>query len=579
MSLATNSKKWKLVLCCTLTITLWACGQHRQSEQAADREGDARPAQVVLPELAPVSPQKAQQRPMAMVADARLEGKSYRLSSGIPVRPGPGSYPVNHDEYQHIKESGFKDPGITPLSTFGLDVSTAAYSNIRRFIRDGVLPPVDAVRLEEMVNYFDYPVASSNDQETLSIHGELAASPWSPDHQLAMVQLRAKDVAENERQPNRFVFLIDTSGSMHGPDRLPLLKRAFLALVEELDGDDRVAIVAYAGSAGVVLPSVSGLEKTAISQALSNLQSGGATAGQAGIQQAYQLARSQFDPKANNRVILATDGDFNVGLRNTGELVKLIGQQRDSGIFLTILGFGRGNLGDARMHQIADSGDGNYYYIDSELEARRVLVSKLQQSLVTVARDVKLQVEFNPRHVAKYRLLGYESRRMAAEDFRNDKKDAGEVGAGQVVTALYEIIPRSQEAGDKPGDLRYQQRQPSGDGKAELMQVSLRYRPLDGGKTRELSHRLQTTAQLGQASSNLNWAAAVAEFALLLKDSEYKGRAKLQNLLARAEQLAQSADPQQREQQREFVSLVRQAILLQNAKPEQAAVPMLRPDY
>ncbi|USA43952.1 von Willebrand factor type A domain-containing protein [Spongiibacter taiwanensis] len=468
------------------------------------------------------------------------------------------SVPVSGDRYETLLESGYRDPILSPLSTFALDVDTASYSLLRRFLNDGNLPPSEAVRIEELLNYFDYPATLATGGEQLSITTEVIAAPWNPTNKLAMVQLRAA-MRETER-PNRFVFLIDTSGSMQGGDRLPLLKKAFMGLVEQMSAADRIAIVTYAGSAGVALASTSGGDKNTILRSLQSLRSGGSTAGGAGIEQAYQLARQQFSPDANNRVILATDGDFNVGPRSSDALIKLIESQRDGGIFLTVLGFGQGNLGDGPMNRLAQHGDGNYFYIDSELEARRVLVEKLQQSLMTVAKDVKLQVEFNPGTVGQYRLLGYETRRMAAEDFRDDTKDAGDVGAGQVVTALYEIVSKAGEQ-QTGSDLRYQQRALVDPSRNELMAVHLRYRAPQGGPAKELSTIVDDRLS-ERPSANVQWAAAVAEFGLLLSDSKYRAEAAYASVIERAAQLAAQSTGAAGERKREFVSLARLASLL-----------------
>lgn len=497
---------------------------------------------------------------------AQLRAMSYARPSVMPGSVGTVS--PSGDQYETLYEGGYRDPLLSPLSTFGLDVDTASYSNMRRHIQSGQLPPADALRLEELLNYFDYPLPTVSGEHPVALHTSLGAAPWDSTKKLAMVQVKARDLDDRQARPNRFVFLVDTSGSMRGEDRLPLLKKAFLALTERLDADDRVAIVTYAGSAGVALPAVSGKDKTAIYRALQSLESGGSTAGAQGILTAYQLARAQFDPNANNRVILATDGDFNVGPRRTGDLVELIEQHRDQGIYLTVLGFGHGNLGDGRMNRIAGHGDGNYYYIDSELEARRVLVDKLQRSLTTVAKDVKIQVEFNPRQVAAYRLLGYQTRRLAAEDFKDDRKDAGDLGAGQVVSALYEIQPG--QAGEKATALRYQQGRRANTGRSdELMWVKLRYRSPAGGASREISSVLKEGDS--QESDNLRWAATVAELGLLLKDSEFRGQASYSGVIRRAEALLEnSRGGAEVGLRREFVGLARQAELLWQRRADSA---------
>lgn len=481
----------------------------------------------------------------------------------LPPAPPPQHY--NREGYQLITENRFHDPQLSPLSTFGLDVDTAAYSNLRRFINQGRLPPADAVRIEELVNYFDYDHAAPTGEHPVSVSTELGRAPWNPDHYLAMVGVRAQAVAAAVQPAKRLVFLIDTSGSMNQADKLPLLRRSFAALVEQLGADDRVAIVTYAGSAGLALASTDGRNKEAIYRALNELRAGGSTAGAQGIELAYQIARQQFDEHGNNRVILATDGDFNVGPSSDGELVRMIQARRDQGIFLTVLGFGQGNLQDGKMHQIADHGNGNYYYIDTDLEARRVLSDKLSGTLLTVAKDVKLQVEFNPATVASYRLIGYESRQLAAEDFVDDRKDAGELGAGHTVTALYEIVP-VQGASRSAVELRYQAGRsystPDADG--ELMQVKTRYKMPDQSRSLALpAQQISIRALAAAPSADWQWASTVAEFGMLLRASEHRGQASYSRVLSRAERLAVTA---QDDLAREFVGLVRQAKVLAQAR-------------
>ena len=562
-------------------IALVAC-QHHQDHQAEHYKrpvvGEVRTTEVIQTEADDQSASGSgkrltgELRPEAIAvapkasSPAQLRAMSYARPSVMPGSVGAVS--PSGDQYETLYEGGYRDPLLSPLSTFGLDVDTASYNNMRRHIQSGQLPPADALRLEELLNYFDYPLPTVSGEHPVALHTSLGAAPWDSTKKLAMVQVKARDLDDRQARPNRFVFLVDTSGSMRGEDRLPLLKKAFLALTERLDADDRVAIVTYAGSAGVALPAVSGKDKTAIYRALQSLESGGSTAGAQGILTAYQLARAQFDPNANNRVILATDGDFNVGPRRTGDLVELIEQHRDQGIYLTVLGFGHGNLGDGRMNRIAGHGDGNYYYIDSELEARRVLVDKLQRSLTTVAKDVKIQVEFNPRQVAAYRLLGYQTRRLAAEDFKDDRKDAGDLGAGQVVTALYEIQPG--QAGEVATALRYQQGRRANTGRSdELMWVKLRYRSPAGGTSREISSVLKEGDS--QESDNLRWAATVAELGLLLKDSEFRGQASYSGVIRRAEALLEnSRGGAEDDLRRGFVGLARQADLLWQRRADSA---------
>ena len=347
----------------------------------------------------------------------------------------------NTEEYGRITENDFLEAVNHPLSTFSIDVDTASYSNVRRFLNQGQLPPADAVRIEELINYFKYDYPQPEGDHPFSITTELATCPWEPAHKLIHIGLQGKRIPLANAPANNLVFLIDTSGSMDEPDKLPLLKSAFKLLTDQLREQDHVAIVVYAGAAGLVLPATSGSDKKTILSAIDKLEAGGSTAGGAGINLAYEVARRSFIPTANNRVILATDGDFNVGVSSDGELLRLIERERESGVFLTVLGFGTGNIKDSKMELLADQGNANYAYVDTIREARKVLVSELGGTLNTIAKDVKIQVEFNPANVQAYRLIGYENRLMRAEEFNDDKKDAGELGAGHSVTALYEIIP------------------------------------------------------------------------------------------------------------------------------------------
>lgn len=431
------------------------------------------------------------------------------------------------ERYNRIEESGYKHAFKTPLSTFSSDVDTAAYSNVRRFLQDGHLPPKDAVRIEELLNYFRYDDPAPQGEHPLAIAAEVARCPWDSDHKLARIALRTADIAVADLPPASLTFLLDVSGSMHSPDKLPLLQQAFSLLVDQLRPQDSVAIVVYAGAAGVVLDPTPGDHKHTILQALERLRAGGSTAGAAGIRTAYELARRSFRKSGSNRVILATDGDFNVGVSNDDELIQLIERERESGVFLTVMGFGTGNLQDAKMEQLADHGNGQYLYIDSALEARRALVEQIGGTLVTVAKDVKIQVEFNPERVRRYRLIGYENRLLKDEDFANDKKDAGDMGAGHSFVALYEIVPTGAPPDEEP--LRYQPDKaepPAPPKSAELLFVKVRYKQPDAHESRKLEVPLHDAdVPVEQASANLRWAAAVAAYGLLLRDSGYKGDA------------------------------------------------------
>jgi Ca-activated chloride channel family protein len=436
----------------------------------------------------------------------------------------------NTAAYTQIVENEYQKVVEHPLSTFSIDVDGASYANIRRFLSQNQLPPKDAVRLEEMINYFHYDYPEPEGSQPFSITTEQAACPWEPQHQLVRIGLKGKSVAKADLPPNNLVFLIDSSGSMMVPDRLPLLKQAFRLLVEQLRPQDRVAIVAYAGQAGLVLPSTPGDQKTRILDAIDALEAGGSTAGGAGIELAYQVAAESFMKKGNNRVILATDGDFNVGTTSDGELVRLIEQKRESGVFLTALGVGDDNYKDAKMKALADHGNGNYYYLDDLLEAKRVFVQQMGGTLLTIAKDVKLQIEFNPARVHAYRLIGYESRLLKAEDFNNDKKDAGELGAGHTVTALYEVIPDDGRAFVPDVDpLKYQKTSPrdvspEDAASREILTVKFRYKEPTGQTSKLITQSLlDQDRSWSQASEDLRFAAAAAGFGMVLRDSQFKG--------------------------------------------------------
>ncbi|MEQ9266793.1 MAG: von Willebrand factor type A domain-containing protein [Balneolaceae bacterium] len=435
----------------------------------------------------------------------------------------------NNEQYDAISENIYKWAKQTPLSTFSIDVDAASYSNVRRMIMDGALPPVDAVRVEEMINYFTYDYSQPINGHPFSVETEVAPAPWNPSHQLVQIGIQGEQVDADNLPPSNLVFLLDVSGSMGSHDKLPLLKKGFKLLVNQLREEDYVSIVVYAGSSGLVLPPTSGYEKETILEALDRLQSGGSTAGAQGIKQAYDIALKNFREDANNRVILATDGDFNVGVSSDKALVKLIEEKRDHGIFLSVLGFGTGNLKDSKMEKIADHGNGNYYYIDNLLEAKKVLVSEMGGTLHTIAKDVKIQVEFNPANVQAYRLIGYENRLLADEDFNDDKKDAGELGSGHTVTALYEVVPvgATIDSGLLDVDpLKYQTpKTPTKGLSDEIMTVKLRYKEPQGDDSKLITHVIKTTEVSETLSENLSFSAAVASFGMLLRDSKFKGDA------------------------------------------------------
>ncbi len=454
----------------------------------------------------------------------QLRGVS-TLSIASPTPSGFYGYP-NSEEYAEISENTFKWATKTPLSTFSIDVDGASYSNVRRMIMDGRLPVKDAVRVEELINYFNYDYENPIGEHPFSVNTEVGKAPWNPDHQLVQIGIQGEKVEADNLPPSNLVFLLDVSGSMNYHDKLPLLKKGFKLLTNQLREEDYVSIVVYAGSSGLVLPPTSGADKETILEALNKLNAGGSTAGAAGIKQAYQVAKEHFRKDGNNRVILATDGDFNVGVSNNGELVDLIEEKRDEGIFLSVLGFGTGNLKDSKMEQIANNGNGNYYYIDNLLEAKKVLVSEMGGTLHTIAKDVKIQVEFNPQNVKAYRLIGYENRLLADEDFNNDKKDAGELGSGHTVTALYEVIPHGVDIDSSLSDidpLKYQTPTTPVNGfNDELMTVKLRYKQPDGDKSQLLTQVIKRSER-SELSENLKFASSVASFGMLLRDSKFKG--------------------------------------------------------
>ena len=470
----------------------------------------------------------------------------------------------NTEEYDRIYENRFKDASQNPLSTFSIDVDTASYSNVRRFIIGNQLPPKDAVRIEEMINYFSYDYPQPDGEHPFSIITEISECPWNPHNRLIHIGLQGESLDVNDLNPCNLVFLIDTSGSMSAHNKLPLLKRAFRLLLDELNEEDRVAIVAYAGSAGLVLPSTPASKKERILEAIDNFQARGTTAGGAGIKLAYEIAKENLIMGGNNRVILATDGDFNVGVSSTSELVRLIEDKRKNDIYLTICGFGMGNYKDGRMEQISNAGNGNYFYIDNIQEAEKVFVTEMRATLFTIAKDVKIQIEFNPVKVKAYRLVGYENRIMASEDFEDDMKDAGELGAGHTVTALYEIIPTdSIQEVRKTGELKYQENTIKAEASIsnEIMTVKFRYkRP--GEEVSRLIEKPVTDADmaLDDSSENFRFSAAVAVFGMILRDSDYKGDFTYEDVIT----LAKDSRGEDRNGYRgEFIRLVKTCALLE----------------
>ncbi len=456
------------------------------------------------------------------VSGIRIRGMASMKSSGNYYQP---EQDFNTEGYSAIHENGFKSPLREPLSTFSIDVDAASYSNVRRFITEGQKPVPDAVRVEEMINYFDYDYPQPKDGHPFSIVYELGDCPWNNNNKLLHIGLQGEKMETEEVPPSNLVFLLDVSGSMDMPNKLPLLIKAMKLLVSQLRAEDRVAIVVYAGSSGLVLPSTPGNQKERINAALERLRAGGSTAGSAGLKLAYQTAEENFMKDGNNRIILATDGDFNVGPSSNAEMERMIETYRNKGIFISVTGFGMGNYKDDKMEIIADKGNGNYAYIDNLMEAKKVFINEFSSTLYTIAKDVKIQIEFNPAYVKEYRLVGYENRLLNEEDFDDDKKDAGEMGAGHTVTALYEIVP-AKDRSDQARRLQYQQSDvlPDATGNNELATIKFRYKRPESDRSVLMVKTIPHTAlPLGQTSNNFRFSAAVAGFGMLLRNSEYKG--------------------------------------------------------
>ena len=511
-------------------------------------------------------------------------GGGFKLNHAVEAEFGivsdinPGSF--NTEAYDRVVDNPFLDVVQNPLSTFSIDVDTASYSNVRRFLSRGQRPPKDAVRIEEMVNYFpyDYEPPAKDAKEPFATDVEVADCPWRPEHRLVRVAIKGKEIRADKRPASNLVFLLDVSGSMQPANRLPMVKRSMRMLLDQLNGEDRVAIVVYAGSSGLVLPSTqcSAGAKQGILHAIETLSAGGSTNGEQGIQLAYSVARQNFIEGGTNRVILCTDGDFNVGVTNEGDLTRLIEEKAKSGVFLSVLGYGMGNLKDSMMEKLADKGNGNYAYIDTIGEAKKVLVEQMSGTLVTIAKDVKIQVEFNPAAVASYRLIGYENRLLAKEDFNDDKKDAGEIGASHAVTALYEVVPAGTAAkgaaDERPSvdPLKYQKpAQPAatatattttaaGGHSGELLTLKLRYKQPDGDTSALIETPVKDAGQtFAKASRDFKFASSVAAFGMILRESPHKGRATYGAVLEWAEDGLAGKD--RSGYRNEFVELVKRA--------------------
>ena len=502
----------------------------------------------------------------------RHPGRYAKQSHYNPAPAYEGSMVQHNTEgYSTIHENGFKDVTHYPLSTFSIDVDRASYSNVRRFLNMGQLPPKDAVRIEEMINYFNYDYPEPKGKHPFSVYTEISRCPWNESHQLLHIGLKGKSIDKSELPASNLVLLIDVSGSMSAANKLPLLKQAFRMLVNELRPEDRVAMVVYAGAAGLVLESTPGSRKEEIIAALDRLQSGGSTAGGAGLKLAYKVAQENYIEEGNNRIILATDGDFNVGASSNAEMERMIEEKREHGVFMTVLGFGMGNYKDDKMEIIADKGNGNYAYIDNIQEARKVFITEFGGTLFTIAKDVKFQIEFNPARVKGYRLVGYENRLLNDEDFNDDTKDAGEMGAGHTVTALYELIPAGSNESLKSIDpLKYQSSREKqkasakvkADLSAELMTVKLRYKQPDGNTSTKVEIPVKgKVLDLDETSDNFRFSAAIAEFGLILRDSRYREEATIEQVIA----LAKGARGDDEEGYRsEFLKLVKLADTLKD---------------
>ena len=500
----------------------------------------------------------AESMPIRKIRAKKDQAVGYSMDNNVSsgyYMPSPTRENFNTESYSAITENDFKNVKTNPLSTFSIDVDAASYSNMRRFINNGQNPPADAVRIEEMINYFSYDYPQPKDEHPFSITTEVSDCPWNENNKLIHIGLQGKKIDRSELPSSNLVFLLDVSGSMSAPNKLPLLKKSFNLLVDNLSEEDRVAIVVYAGAAGLVLPSTAGNNKETIMNALNNLNAGGSTAGGAGIKLAYKVAQENFIKGGNNRIILATDGDFNIGASSDGEMTRLIEEKRKSGVYLTCLGFGMGNYKDSKMETLADKGNGNYAYIDNILEAKKVLVTEMGGTMFTIAKDVKLQLEFNPHKIASYKLIGYENRLLNEEDFNDDTKDAGELGAGHTVTALYEVVLKGSGNVPSVDPLRYQEAKQSEKASSkELLTVKFRYKkPEEDQSNLIVNHLMDKQVALSKTSNNFRFSAAVAEFGMLLRNSKYKANASYQQVIRLAKNSKGKDDNGYRA---EFISLV-----------------------
>lgn len=556
-------------------------------DRAEPMEEEAEADEIALPEVAaPTSAPAAAEKSMGLMGGKKGGGPALRRkSSGTrpspsrqppgkwaeppPPRPKPEAKPKDTagEGYDHVAENDFIAVADDPRSTFSIDVDTASYSNIRRYLEGGSMPPPEAVRVEEMINYFSYNYESPIGTGPFSINTEVSGTPWNEDSLLVSVGLQGQRIDMSEVGARNLVFLLDVSGSMNNADKLPLLKQGLGMLVNNLRDNDRVSIVVYAGASGVVLEPTMGNDKPRIMEALQRLQAGGSTNGGDGIKLAYKMASKNFEKDGINRVILATDGDFNVGVTNRTELVELIEDKRKSGVFLSVLGFGTGNMQDSTMEMLADKGNGNYAYIDNKAEARKVLVEEAGGTLVTIAKDVKIQVEFNPAEVENYRLIGYENRKLAHADFNDDTKDAGEIGAGHSVTALYEVTPKGSSTKSATDKLKYQDKSElSAAAKSgELLTVKVRYKKPNGNKSKLISLPVSGDDRgIRNTTKDYRFAAAVAQFGMILRHSKYKGSANYDEVLKLA---GESLGSDRHGHRKAFLALVKKAKSIQKSDP------------
>ena len=547
--------KTNVSLCIAAALMVAACGDPSHRHNSGEK------VSVINSTPDEVTPDEVIEEDVEITAnEAALMEPSANATSKMILSSPPQQR--NAETYKEIKENSFVAVAQQPVTTFSADVDRAAYANVRRIIGYGQIPPKDAVRIEEMVNYFDYdyPAPEEGSASPLRVSPELAPAPWNPNHLLLRIGLQAKKIDLTKAPPSNIVFLIDVSGSMDEENKLPLLKSSFKMLLGQLRPDDKIAIVTYANGTKVALPSTSVKDKEKIIKVLDNLYASGGTSGGRGIQLAYEQAQKSFIKNGNNRIILATDGDFNIGINNTTDLEKFIEKQRESGIYMSVLGFGMGNYRDDMAETIADKGNGNYAYIDNITEAKKVLVNELSGTLFAVAKDVKLQLEFNPKYVKEYKLIGYENRMLANEDFTNDKKDAGEIGAGHTVTALYELVPSD---GKVAQSLRYQSQELNEKGKGnELGFLKIRYKDpkVKDAKSVEITEPLVFNKKaLKETSTDYRFAASVAEFGILLRDNSNKANATYDQVIELAEG-AIGKDPEG--YRKEFVRLVKSVKML-----------------